>query len=143
MLPSCAARKAPGPAGAACTAAAAPAPAGAARAARALPAMSEALGRRVLCGAERATVRYVGGLPGAAGRWAATGSARRAGGGGCWGRWPGSCGLLSLATEPLKARSLCPRSLFPGVLRTKWQLGMVVGRDGSFLASLVTAVVMR
>nr|XP_027309555.2 tubulin-specific chaperone E [Anas platyrhynchos] len=31
--------------------------------------MSEALGRRVLCGAERATVRYVGGLPGAAGIW--------------------------------------------------------------------------
>lgn len=84
MLPSCAARKAPGLAGAACTAAAAPAPApaGAARAAPALPAMSEALGRRVLCGAERATVRYVGGLPGAAGRWAAPGTRHRAARGG-------------------------------------------------------------
>ncbi|XP_035176928.1 tubulin-specific chaperone E [Oxyura jamaicensis] len=30
---------------------------------------AEALGRRVLCGAERATVRYVGGLPAAAGIW--------------------------------------------------------------------------
>uniref|UniRef100_A0A8B9BMG6 Tubulin-specific chaperone E n=1 Tax=Anser brachyrhynchus TaxID=132585 RepID=A0A8B9BMG6_9AVES len=30
---------------------------------------AEALGRRVLCGTERATVRYVGGLPAAAGIW--------------------------------------------------------------------------